>query len=56
MTRPDDSSPPDVRSSAYDAFWTASEADLDIPLPGSAQTASPATDDTYAAFRQAADE
>ena len=54
MTRPDDLPKGNERRDAYDDFWTASEADLDIPLPAPAPP--PVPDDTYAAFRQAADE
>jgi hypothetical protein len=55
MTHPDEVPPIQQASSAYDAYWTASEADLDVPLP-KPPAAPPPTEDTYAAFHQAADE
>ena len=39
---------------AYDAFWSAAEADLDTPIKTDDLPADPA--DTYAAFHAAADE
>ena len=52
MFRPDDSLP---SADAYDAFWTATEADLGVSIKTSFDPASH-PGDTYAAFHAAADE